>query len=183
MNKVSKSLVLSLLVAILFVTGCAQAVPATPLPQIQVMHAGGIGDGNVISLGLVQTLQYISLVMRGDPFTGVLKDPAGDNFLLYWTMNSNVGFLGITAKGTVPDILKKVCGSNCSNPFTFTDLYNYLKTQGWNEVAPVALPPWMVTTFGSVTAFMTTYGNIVAMPLIIIVPGGNFANPNHAGNS
>lgn len=178
-----KSVVLSLMIAVLFVTGCAQVSPATPPPDIPVANAGGIGDGNVVALGLVQTIQYLNLVMRSDPMTGVMSNPAQTQFMLYWAMKSNVGWMGINSTGGPSEVIKQFCGSNCSNPFTFTDLYNYLKANGWQEVAPSVLPGWMVTTFGSVTAFMSAYGNLtINLPAIMVAPGGDFVNPYHTGN-
>jgi hypothetical protein len=186
MNTFRKDILIAVIIAICLVnSACAQQAPEFKAQGVGQADVSGIGipDGNVISLGLASTLQYISQVIQGLPSTGILKDPVNDNYLLYWTMNSNVGFFGISGNGTAVDVLRKFCGSNCSNPFTFSDLFTFLKANGWQDATPQDLPTWLVTAFGSIQTLTTLYQNVLSFPMIMIAPGGNFANPYHTGNS
>ena len=68
--------------------------------------------------------------------------------------------------------LLRSTGSNISNTLTFTGLVQHLEKEGWTYVMPTAIPGWLGATFGSVSAFVIRYGDILAspIPMIIILP-------------
>jgi hypothetical protein len=186
MKNVCKSCVLAVLLAILLITSaCNGKAPAEAnqyFVHAQVYSGIGVpGDGNVVAIGLMQTIQYLLLVFRGDPSTFIMQSPTG-NFLFAWSMQGNTwGFLGISADGTpVANILASFCGSNCANTLTFTGLVKSLEQNGWEYVTPTAVPACISGAFGSITAFAIRYGNLLysPIPLFIIIPNsGYFANP------
>jgi hypothetical protein len=179
-----------MLIAILFVTGCgskpdAQAViPGLAEDATLAASIGVPGDGNVIALGVLDTLRYLQLVFKGDPSTFIMRSPTGQ-FLFAWAIKGNAwGFLGMDANGTSISELAKFCGAQYSNCLTFTGLVKYLETHGWNYVMPSAVPPGVISVFGSVSAFMAKFGSILVspLPIIIVLPGvGDFVNPFPGG--
>jgi hypothetical protein len=181
-------LILSVLLAML-AAGCgspnhgsSKAVATPDLSNATVMASFGVpGDGNVLALGLMDTMRNLLSVVQGNPGTFVMEGPNGEYFLA-WSMQSNTwGFLGLSQSGAPLDVLKMT--GNYSNTMSFSDLVKTLETNGWTYATPAVMPAWLSTVLGSASAFVMRYGDIIAspIPIIIILPGGSLFDPTISG--
>jgi hypothetical protein len=167
------------IVYLLFLIGCTPAGQevtgsvTAPVQEQNITLAGvGIpGDGNVIALGLVDTIRYLRMTMQAAPNTFIMVGPNGEYFFA-WAMKSNVwGFMGLTPNGAPLMDPKAFCGGNYSNCLTFAGLVKYLETIGWTYATPSQLPPWLVTALTNTQQFLLNYSAMLVTPAIFIVPG------------
>ena len=161
-----KDILLAVLIASLLMSGCGAINIAPP------------AQGNVLPLGIGDTIRYLGLVFRNDPSTLRMMSPDGNSFLFGFMVKDNVwGWLAMGKNGSQINELTKFCGSQYANCLTFTGLVKFLENGGWEYVWASAIPPSIVSTFGTLSAFMAKFGTIVTTPLIMVIPGGNFVNP------
>jgi len=168
------------IVYLLFLLGCTPVgqqldvtAPVQELANADTMLAGvGVpGDGNVIALGLIDTIRYLRLTMQEAPNTFIMVGPNGEYFFA-WAMKSNVwGFMGLTPNGAPLMDPKQFCGGNYSNCLTFAGLVKYLETIGWTYATPSQLPPWLVTALTNTQQFLMNYSAMLVTPAIFIIPG------------
>jgi hypothetical protein len=191
-SKHSLYLFLSVLIAVALVSCAPAAAPmAQPMATPDLAHAtinasfGVPGDGNVLPLGLLDTVRYLLQVFRGDAGTFVMQSANGD-YLMAWSMQGNTwGFMAVSGSGKPLTDLVSLVPGQYTNTTSFCDLVKGLEQNGWEYVAPTALPAWITTALGTGSAFVLKYGDMLAspLPMIIIMPGGNFANPNPTGQN
>lgn len=187
-------LFLSVLIAVAMVSCAPAAVaPTAPVatPSIggrlpDLSHAtvnvsfGVPGDGNVLPLGLLDTVRYLLQVFRGDPGTFVMQSANGD-YMMAWTMQGNTwGFMAVSGSGKPLTDLTSLIPGQYTNTTSFCDLVKGLEQNGWQYVGPATLPAWITTALGTGSAFVLKYGDMLAspLPMIIIMPGGGFVDPN-----
>jgi hypothetical protein len=161
--------VLPVLLAVMLISSACGSPAAAPPPA--TVRAGVLGNGNVVSLGLMDTCRYLMQVFRADPGTFIMQSDEGD-FLFAWSMGANQwGFLAVNSVGgPITNLLR---ASNASNTLTFTGLVQHLESEGWQYVTPAAIPGWLGATFGSVSAFVIRYGDMLASPIpmfLILMP-------------
>lgn len=186
MKAYTRSCLLAVLIAVLILPACSTVpVAVAPAPDYSTatVKATMVGDGNVIALGLLDTCKYLVQVFQASPGTFIMESPTGQ-FLFSWTMGSNWGFLAVDANGVPVNDITNLAGSNMANTFTFTDLVKTLEANGWTYVFPSAIPAWLASTFGSVSAFVVKFGDYVSspIPLFIILPGGVLPDPTGSVN-
>jgi hypothetical protein len=180
-------LFLSVLIAVALVSCApAAAAPSQPVTTPDLTHAtvnasfGVPGDGNVLPLGLLDTVRYMLQVFRGDPGTFVMQSANGD-YLLAWSMQGNTwGFMAVSGSGKPLTDLASLVPGQYANTTSFCDLVKGLEQNGWEYVGPAALPAWITTAMGTASAFALKYGDMLAspLPMIIIMPGAGFVDPN-----
>lgn len=188
--KTNHSMFLLLALLAVLVAGCGsprqasnQAAVGTPdLSDATVMAGFGVpADGNVIALGLMDTMRYLLGVIQGNAGTFIMQGPNGEYFLA-WSMQANTwGFLGLSGSGAPLDVLKMT--GNYTNTMSFTDLVKSLEQNGWTYATPAFLPAWLSGVLGSASAFVMRYGDLLfsPIPMFMIMPGGGFGDPTYLG--
>jgi hypothetical protein len=160
------------LISLALVAGCA--TPPT-IDETTVVKAG-IGDGNVLAVGLLETYRAVLQIFTSGEY--VLENPATHDFILYcpWK-GDNWFFIGFNADGQKALNLLKL--GNKAETFTFEQLLRGLEQDGWKRIAPTALPVWFSGAVSTFQAYMVAVGSFLftPVPLFLIVPGGNLFNP------
>jgi hypothetical protein len=164
-NEMYKTLIVTLVLILL--VACASQPTAYARDYSHVDKAGALGDGNVVPVGLIDSIKGISWALQNN---NIWTDPSNTKFLFGWPMGSNYGFFGIDSNNQVIDEIRDFCGANKTGCFSFTGLVKALEDKGWVPATSSDVPTWIVSTFGSVSAFMADYGSILASPIFMIVP-------------
>lgn len=162
-----------LVVVSMSTTGCGAKTDVLD-PNTAVVLAAGFpipGNGNVLPLGLLDTMRFMMQVVNGSPGTFIMMSPTGD-YLMAWAMQSNTwGFMGVTSGGVPVSDLSRFAGSNISNTMTFTQFVQKLEQAGWNYIMPGGLPPTLIAALSDVQAFISSFSSyIVQFPMIFVVP-------------
>jgi hypothetical protein len=160
-----KTLIVTLVLVLL--VACASQPTALARDYSKVDKAGALGDGNVVPVGLIDSIKGISWALQNN---NIWTDPSNTKFLFGWPMGSNYGFFGIDSNNQVISEIRDFCGANKTSCFSFTGLVQTLEEKGWVPATSSDVPTWIVSTFGSVSAFMVDYGSILATPLFIVLP-------------
>lgn len=170
MNTNRFSTVLSVMLAMCFLMSACSTKPVTTYDENSTLTAS-LADGNVVAVGLMDTMRGLAQVYRMDPGTLILQSPKGD-FLLAWTRGNAWEFIGITGEGNPITDFMKLTG-NKANTMTFTDLVMYLEKNNWQYVFPTSLPAWFVTSIETSQSFMIQFGSfVVSFPILMIMPAG-----------
>ena len=175
-----KDILLSILIALTLLSASCNAQKA---PDDIVLAGAPVADGNVIAIGLMDTMRSLMQVYKMSPGTFIMQSEAGD-FLLAWPQGSNAwGFLGVNGQGSALDLLKMT--GNKANTMTFTDLVKWLEQNRWTYVTPTALPVWFANSIASVQAFTIAWGNMLAspIPVLLVLPGGGIQDPTYSGQN
>jgi hypothetical protein len=155
---------------------CSTAEQSSDLPTVQASMYGIPGEGNVLAVGMLDTIRYMNGTVRGAiPSSFIYGDANMENFMLAWPMNGQWGFFGISKAGQPMDILKTV--GNRASVTTFTDLVNGLTEEGWSVKSAEELPSWLQVAVSTTAAFMRQFGEFITMPMIIIMPPASNFEP------
>ena len=117
-------------------SGCSAAMPVNYAPPLAEQ---------VLSIQPSSVMYGIRAALAGHAGTGILTD--GTRYLFTWSYPnmSAIGFFGVDSQGKILDAAKIIRnGGNLANSQTVSGLIECLKSHGWRDIAPSAVPTTLV---------------------------------------
>lgn len=131
-----------------------------------------VKDGEVLAVHAGSVVRGLSRALEGDTGTFILRDITNAKYVFVWNINSAYAWIALdTSQGGISTVKSIFQGGNLGNVKTLSDLMLVLKSTGWSEIQPNAVPEVFFNAIAAAGMWLAT-NNISLTEFMMVVPGG-----------